>query len=133
MLSDYVNKPELYKEFNNKYDYSSIKIFNHLFDYNSKVDNPKYKIFQEMTSFPPLDTSNVTHMVGMFNWCKNLKEIPMMDTSKVKMMNYMFFGCLNLSSIPDLDTSSAINMSEMFRWCHKLEKIPYLETVMLII
>ena len=80
-----------YEEFNEKYDYSSITDMSHLFEYDERTDDFKYQIFKTMTSIPPLNTSNVTMMNGMFNGCINLKEIPMMDTSKVTRMNYMFF------------------------------------------
>jgi len=75
-----------------------------------------------------LDTSEVTNMESMFDYCSSLKEIDVsgFNTSKVTNMIEMFQHCeslldLNLSGF---DTSNVTNMSWMFNGCYK---IPYID------
>ena len=80
------------------------------------------------TSFPLIDTSNVTNMSSMFSGCTNLTSIPELDTSNVTDMGEMFFDCSSLTTIPELDTSNVTNMSSMFSGCTNLTTIPKLNT-----
>ena len=78
-------------------------------------------------SFKGSNTSNVTHMGGMFNGCSGLASLDLSgwDTSKVTDMNSMFQFCNGLTSL-DLskwDTSKVSNMYSMFRGCGKLKTI----------
>jgi surface protein len=75
-----------------------------------------------------LDTSSVTIMSYMFQYCENLVSIPKFNTSKVTDMRYMFDECSSLTSIPALDTSKVTDMSYMFNSCSKLTSIPQLNT-----
>ena len=75
-----------------------------------------------------LDTSEVTDMGSMFDYCSSLKEIDVsgFNTSKVTNMIEMFQHCeslldLNLSGF---DTSNVTHMSWMFNGCYK---IPYID------
>ena len=70
------------------------------------------------------DTSNVTTMSSMFEYCPKLTTIPQLDTSNVTSMYSMFQSCPKLTTIPQLDTSKVTNMSNMFYACPKLTTIP---------
>ena len=69
------------------------------------------------------DTSNVTNMGNMFEYCANLKEVPPLDTSNVTVMNGMFNQCTSLEKIPQLDTSKVNQLTQIFQNCNKLETI----------
>ena len=56
----------------------------------------------------PSDSSN------MFSGFENLTTIPLLDTSNVTSTEYMFYNCENLTTIPLLNTSNVTNMSQMF-------------------
>ena len=69
------------------------------------------------------DTSSVTDMNRMFQFCTNLITIPQLNTSNVTNMHYMFNKCSNLTTIPQLDTSKVTIMRNTFSYCEKLIKI----------
>ena len=48
-----------------------------------------------------------------------------LDTSKVTDMNYMFNYCSKLTTIPQLDTSKVTNMGSMFSGCDRLKNRYY--------
>lgn len=73
------------------------------------------------------DTSNVTNMLGMFSYCKNLEEINLssFDTSNVSGMQNMFKAC---HSVKELDlstfnTSNVTAMDGMFEECSGLTSL----------
>ena len=73
------------------------------------------------------DTSNVTDMFYMFGYCRGFTSLDLSkwDTSKVTRMNQMFTHCDGLTSL-DLsgwDTSNVEDMSGMFDDCSKLSTI----------
>ena len=78
----------------------------------------------DLTGF---DTSNVTNMAGMFNYCTSLEslDISSFDTSNVTDMYYMFEGCESLESldVSGFDTSKVDDMSFMFAACVKLKSL----------
>lgn len=80
------------------------------------------------SSIKSIDTSKVTNMMSMFQYCNNLISIPMLDTSHTVNMYQMFASCNQLESIPKLNTSSVNNMQGMFQYCSKLTIIPQLDT-----
>ena len=51
-----------------------------------------------LTSVPLFDTSSVTDMSYMFQYCPSLTSVPLFDTSSVTNMNSMFYGCTNVQS-----------------------------------
>ena len=73
------------------------------------------------------DTSNVTNMSYMFGSCKNLKSLDVsgFDTSSVTNMYCMFFYCLRIEhlDVSNFDTSKVTNMGMMFRSCPSLESV----------
>ena len=77
----------------------------------------------KLATITQLDTSNVTNMAYMFDWCIDLITIPQLNTSKVTSMNNMFYKCSSLRTIPQLDVSKVENMSSMFNGCTSLKSI----------
>jgi surface protein len=74
------------------------------------------------------DTSNVTDMGWMFNYCHKLKEIKGINnfnTSKVTNMEMMFNECkaLEYLDLYAFNTSEVTDMGWMFNECHKLKEI----------
>ena len=71
-----------------------------------------------------LDTSNVTIMNGMFDGCRSLTalDVSNFDTSKVTLMDNMFHRCCSLTAldVSNFDTSNVTNMGGMFSWCESL-------------
>ena len=74
-----------------------------------------------------LDTSNVTDMEGMFQYCNSLNtlDISNFDTSQVTDMSYMFSGCSSFTSLDlsNFDTSNVTNMYYMFQSCSSLTNL----------
>jgi surface protein len=91
----------------------------------SNVTNMAYMFnyCTKLTSIPELDTQNVTNMDSMFYYCTKLTSIPELDTQNVTNMEYMFYYCANLTSIPELDTQNVTNMAYMFKYCTNLTEI----------
>ena len=77
--------------------------------------------------FKDVDTSNVTDMSNMFNYCNALTSLDLSgwNTSNVNNMRNMFSGCGALTSL-DLsgwDTSNVTDMNSMFGGCGALKTI----------
>ena len=74
-----------------------------------------------------LNTSNVTDMDAMFNYCVSLKllNIDNFDTANVQQMGNMFAGCIRLETLnlSNFDTSKVTNMSNMFENCKALRSL----------
>ena len=74
-----------------------------------------------------LDTSQVTNMSNMFNYCTGLASLNVsnFDTSKVTNMSEMFGGCSGLTSldVSHFNTSKVTDMSRMFKGCASLRTI----------
>ena len=70
----------------------------------------------------PIDTSAVTTMEDMFQYCSKVKSLNLskFDTSNVTNMSFMFYNCSSLTSVPLFDTSNVTNMAYMFRDCSSL-------------
>lgn len=81
-----------------------------------------------LTDVALFDTSNVTDMQAMFDYCTSLSSVPPFNTSSVTLMNSMFVGCQSLSSIPLYDTSNVTDMSKMCADCTSLSSIPLFDT-----
>ena len=76
-----------------------------------------------------IDTSLITSMSSMFNYCKALQSVGDLsgwNTSNVTSMSSMFNGCKSLQSVGDLsgwDTSNVTNISNMFSSCEALQSV----------
>ena len=78
--------------------------------------------------FPPdFDTSNVSDMRYMYQWCSSLStlNLSIFNTSNVQNMHCMFEGCSNLSTLDlsSFDTSNVIDMCGMFNMCNSLSRL----------
>lgn len=82
----------------------------------------KSRTIKSLNNFP--DTSNVTDMYGMFQYCSNLTSLDVsnFDTSNVSNMESMFHGCSGLTSLDlsNFNTSNVTDMSAMFYNCSNL-------------
>lgn len=84
--------------------------------------------YSNIVNAPLFDTSNVVGMVGVFNGCKELKEVPLYNTSKAKSFSTTFYDCKKIETIPQFDTSLATDFPYMFAFCEKLNSVPFLNT-----
>ena len=76
-----------------------------------------------LTTVALFDTSSVTDMHTMFNRCSLLTSVPLFDTSSVTNMQLMFYNCTSLTSVPLFDTSSVTNIEYMFNNCSSLTTV----------
>ena len=96
------------------------------------LNNDKYKMkdlypkdYQTMKQVKDIfNTSNVTNMENMFNFCCSLTtlDVSKFNTSKVTNMSDMFDCCNNLTTldVSKFDTSNVTNMNSMFNDCNEL-------------
>ena len=90
-----------------------------------------YNMFDFCTSLTTValfDTSSVTNMRSMFYKCTSLASVPLFDTSIVTNMQNMFYNCNSLRSVPLFNTSSVTNMEYMFYTCSALTTVPLFDT-----
>lgn len=73
------------------------------------------------------DTSNITDMSYMFNYCSGLTSLDLsnFNTSNVTNMSYMFSNCSNLTllDVSSWDISNSSSYLSMFRNCTSLTKL----------
>ena len=74
------------------------------------------------------NTTGITNMYAMFNYCTSLTNVALFDTSSVTDMRIMFVNCYSLTSVPLFDTSSVTNMYNMFNRCSALTSAPLFNT-----
>lgn len=93
---------------------------------------PSSLTFRELEcllSIDYFDSSNLTHISGMFYNCTNLISVIglyNMDTSNMTSMSSMFSGCSSLSSLDGIskwNTSNITDMREMFKGCSSLTSL----------
>ena len=96
-------------------------------NYNSSDLFCNFRKLTEIENLNLLDTSNVTTMTSMFNYCYKLAtlNVSKFDTSNVTNMSYMFSLCSSLTSldVSKFDTSKVTSMSSMFNDCKKLKTL----------
>lgn len=80
-----------------------------------------------ITGLENLNTSEVTNMMQMFSYCKQLTSLDLstLNTEKVQTMYGMFMGCENLTSLnlSNFNTAAVFNMSQMFTLCTRLSTL----------
>ena len=83
----------------------------------------------EMTLLEVLgaNTTGVTNMAVMFNYCGHLRKVALFDTSTVTSTASMFSNCSHLVTIPLFKTTNVTCMREMFINCYQLETVPLLD------
>ena len=93
-------------------------------NYNSSDLFCNFSKLTKIENINLLDTSNVTTMISMFNYCRKLATLNVsnFDTSKVTDMSWMFSSCTGLTSldVSNFNTSNVTDMSGMFDSCSKL-------------
>ena len=100
-------------------------------NYNYDENNDRYNgiVPWEITeaSFKGSNTSKVTNMNRMFQFCNGLTSLDLssFDTSNVTDMSAMFFACISLTSLDlsSFDTSNVTDMSAMFFACISLTSL----------
>lgn len=65
------------------------------------------------------DTSEVTNMSYMYQWCK-ATNFPQLNMSKVTSVLYMFYNCRTIVTAPILNLSNISNCESVFRGCSNL-------------
>ena len=74
-----------------------------------------------------LNTSEVTNMSGMFNYCSNLTDLDLstFNTANVTNMSSMFAFCSSLTSLDlsSFNTAKVTNMKQMFNGCTGLTSL----------
>ena len=80
-----------------------------------------------ITGLENLNTSEVTNMMQMFSYCKQLTilDLSTLNTEKVQTMYGMFMGCENLTSLnlSNFNTAAVFDMSRMFTLCTRLSTL----------
>lgn len=98
---------------------------------NTSVLTSMHEMFQwcnSLKTIPLFDTSNVVDMANTFTACISLTSVPLFNTTKVTNMGSMFSGCSGLLEIPNFDTSNVTNMSYIISNCSQITTIPELNT-----
>ena len=96
---------------------------------DGNITNMKYMFYacNSLTSIDlsNFDTSNVTNMLGMFEFCSLAAlDLSNCDTSNVTNMGMMFVDCYNLTTIKGvIDMKSCTNYAGMFSACPKLSGV----------
>ena len=67
------------------------------------------------------NTTGVTVISNIFNYCDQLTSVQLFDTSTVTNMAYAFQMCSALTSIPLFDTSNVTNMDNAFYGCYNVQ------------
>lgn len=98
-----------------------------LIQYNdtSEVTNMSY-MYQwcKATNFPQLNMSKVTNVSYMFYNCKNLVTAPIFNLSNLQNCESVFRNCANLTTCEISDFSNATTLDGLFASCSKLTNIP---------
>lgn len=71
-----------------------------------------------------VNTSGVTSLSSMYEYCYNLATVPLIDTSQVTSFKGMFNKCYGLVSVPKYDTSRATNIQNMLSECRSMHTLP---------
>ena len=113
------------KSLYNLYIVSEVPIFAPAYRGDSIFE--KFKNLVQIDFNSNFNTSKVTYMNGMFQYCSSLASLDLSDfnTSKVKEMRWMFDGCSSLTSLnlSSFNTSNVTIMSNMFNACKSLTNL----------
>mgnify|MGYP003288183421 CR=1 FL=1 len=97
--------------------------------YNNNDWSELLSLEEDLLEVLGANTSNVTNMALMFNWCRSLRSVALFDTSNVTNMGGMFAYCQDaLTTVPIFDTSNVTNMGGMFIYCTVLTTVPLFNT-----
>ena len=113
------------------YEWKNLKTINFNNIDTSQVTN-MWSMFEYCNGLTNLDLSNfdtskVTNMGSLFCGCKTLTDLDLsnFDTSQVTDMKYMFCGCSGLTKldVSNFNTSQVTNMWSMFEYCNGLTNL----------
>ena len=80
---------------------------------------------EKLTSFPPIDTSNVTNMSNAFNNCSSLTSLPALNAQSLNMPSFQ--GIFGYGDLPNLtDFGGFINLKNSLTDDKNLKKLPNL-------
>ncbi len=81
-----------------------------------------------LTSFPALNTQNVTSMQQAWFQCTSLTSFPLLNTQNVTSMYAAWLQCTSLTSFPALNTQNVTSMQQAWFQCTSLTSFPLLNT-----
>ena len=87
-----------------------------------------WHICTSLTSFPLLNTQNVTNMAFTWYQCTSLTSFPLLNTQNVTNTINAWFQCTSLTSFPSLNTQNVTSMSYAWHLCNSLTSFPSLNT-----
>jgi len=90
--------------------------------------NDFWRGWDEITSFPLIDTSSGTNFSTAWFGCSSLTSFPLIDTSSATNLGSAWQNCTSLTSFPLIDTSSATNLSRAWQNCSSLTSFPLIDT-----
>lgn len=85
------------------------------------IMNDMFNYCTALTYLPLFNTSSVTNMSKMLFYCYSLTSIPLFDTSNVTNMYTMCFSCDSITAVPLFNTSKVTNMTDMFAHCFNVQ------------
>ena len=87
-----------------------------------------------MTSVPAIFTSdsevtqNVNNLDSAWAWCGSLTSFPLINTSEVTTFGNAWFRCTGLTSFPSINTAKATNFASAWTRCSSLTSFPLINT-----
>ena len=81
-----------------------------------------------LKSVHSFNTINITDVTSMFENCRSLVDAPMLNLHNVKNADSMFAGCKQLKTVPLYDLSNLISCSYMVYSCDRICKFPKFNT-----
>jgi hypothetical protein len=81
-----------------------------------------------VSSFPLLNTQNVTSMYAAWYGCSSLTSFPLLNTQNVTDMLLAWYGCTSLTSFPLLNTQNVGRMQTAWQYCGSLISFPSINT-----
>ena len=127
----YVNGTSSNKVLLSKMDYNSVSGI-YTYDVGAPITSIRFNgqgasYTDTCTEVVKINTSNMTSMQNMFNYCSNLTSLDLssFDTSNVTSMERMFNNCSQLTelNLSNFDTSNVTTMDTMFYNCTSLTEV----------
>lgn len=116
--------PQLY----NNTNLATINIASLVFNNNLISMYQAFSNISNLSSYPNVDTSNVTNWGYTFRNNTNLASVVEYNYSAGTTFNYTFYGCTNLIDLTNLNINSPLtNVGYMFYNCSNLVNIPQLD------
>lgn len=88
-----------------------------------------WRTWNEITTFPLVDTSSAIGVVAAWQGCTNMSTFPLINTSNVTNFNTAWADCVSLIDFPLIDTSSGTNFAAAWSRCSGLTSFPAINTI----